>query len=156
MSRTSYNLTNMALLIRFAHFEDIEVLYVMLCDLENEMLDKKRFTEVFRKNLENKNITYLIAELDNRVVGMASCHVQLLLHHSAPVAEIQEMYVEAELRSQGIGQRLIEEILVFARKRGADYLEVTSNETRAATHRFYKREGFQKTHVKMVRKGLQE
>lgn len=143
----------MKILIRSAQSTDVEILYAMLCDLENEKLDKPCFTEVFLKNLANENITYFIAELGNQPVGMASCHVQSLLHHAAPVAEIQEMYVNPELRSQGIGQQLVEAIVAFARQQGADQLEVTSNQIRIGTHRFYEREGFQKTHYKMVRKG---
>ena len=142
----------MELLIRSAYSTDVEVLYKMLCELENEPLDKGSFTEIFLKNLANENVTYLIVELDHQPVGMASCHIQLLLHHAAPVAEIQEMYVRPELRSQGIGQRLIEAIKKNAQQKGAVQLEVTSNQSRTATHRFYEREGFQKTHYKMVRK----
>ncbi len=142
----------MELLIRSADSTDVEVLYAMLCDLENEKLDKQRFTEVFQKNMENKYITYLLAELDGQPVGMASCHVQQLLHHAAPVGEIQEMYVNPEFRSQGVGQQLVEAIVVFARQRGSDQLEVTTNQVRMDTHRFYEREGFQRTHYKMVRR----
>lgn len=140
----------MEVLIRNAHATDVEVLYAMLCELENEKLDKQRFTEVFLKNLANENITYCIAELHNQPIGMASCHVQLLLHHAAPIAEIQEMYVNPEFRSQGIGQRLVKAIMVFARQQGAHQLEVTSNQIRTATHRFYEREGFHRTHYKMI------
>lgn len=153
MSRTNYNPTDMKPLIRSARSADIEALYAMLCELENEVLDKKRFEEVFLKNLENETIIYVMAELDTLPVGMASCHVQLVLHHAAPIAEIQEMYVKPELRSRGIGQRLIEAIKIFARQQGADQLEVTSNQIRTETHRFYEREGFRKSHYKMVRKG---
>ncbi|MPR35671.1 GNAT family N-acetyltransferase [Salmonirosea aquatica] len=140
------------ILIRPACPADVEVLYTMLCDLENEMLDKEHFVKIFLKNLENQNVSYFIAELDRQSVGMASCHVQLLLHHAAPVGEIQEMYVKPELRSQGIGQRLVEAVKTFSHQRGADQLEVTSNQIRRDTHRFYEREGFIKSHVKLVRK----
>jgi PhnO protein len=151
MNRINYKPTSMELLIRRAQSTDVEILYRMLCDLEKETLDPKRFTEIFLENRENKNITYLLAELDGQAVGMASCHIQLLLHHAAPIGEIQEMYVDPAFRSQGIGQQLVEAIGVFARQHGAQQLEVTSNQIRTDTHRFYEREGFQKTHVKMVR-----
>lgn len=142
----------MELAIRPVRPADADALYRMLCDLENETLDRAAFDEVFLTNLGNENIRYLLAKIQGTPVGMASCHVQQLLHHAAPVAEIQEMYVDSTLRSQGIGRQLIEAIKGFAASRGATQIEVTSNLTRHDTHRFYEREGFQKTHAKLVMK----
>jgi PhnO protein len=140
----------MEIRIRPARPADADELYRMLCDLENTVLARESFNVAFLNNLGNENIRYLIAEVHGSPVGMASCHVQWLLHHAAPVAEIQEMYVDPALRSQGIGQQLVEAIRQFARLRGATQLEVTSNLIRLKTHRFYEREGFQKTHAKLV------
>lgn len=144
----------MELLIRPAHAADVETLYRMLCDLENEKLDREAFEAAFLTNLGNENIRYLIAQIHDSPVGLVSCHVQWLLHHAAPVAEIQEMYVDPTLRSQGIGQKLMEAIRQFAQSRGAAQIEVTSNLARLDTHRFYQREGFQKSHAKLVMKLL--
>lgn len=138
--------------IRPARSTDADSLYRMMCELENEELDKEAFFQIFLSNLGNENIYYVIAETQGTPVGMASCHVQLLLHHVALVAEIQEMYVDSNLRSHGIGRQLIENIRHFAKSQGATQLEVTSNLTRLDTHRFYQREGFQQTHTKLVMK----
>ncbi len=146
----------MEVVIRRAVQADEEVLYQMLCDLENEVLDRTTFGLVFIKNLQQESIGYFIAESNDGPAGMASCHVQLLLHHAAPVGEIQEMYVAPALRSQGIGKALIGAVFHFAGQRGARQVEVTSNKIRRDTHRFYEREGFQKTHDKLVWKGTSE
>lgn len=124
----------------------------MLCDLENEVLDRTAFAQVFQHNLSDPDIAYVVAEWDGKVVGIASCHVQSLLHHAARVGEVQEMYVDPALRSQGVGKKLLEELIRFAEGRGAVNLEVTSNQIRLDTHRFYEREGFRCTHYKLVRK----
>ncbi|WP_373514307.1 GNAT family N-acetyltransferase [Persicitalea sp.] len=142
----------MQTLIRPAQPTDATALYQMLCELENERMNREAFDEVFLTNLVNRNVLYLIAESAGQPVGMASCHVQLLLHHAAPIAEIQEMYIDPSARSQGIGKRFIKAILEFAFTCGATQIEVTSNLTRHDTHRFYEREGFQKTHAKLVLK----
>ena len=146
----------MELLIRPARADDAATLHQMLSDLENELLPVEPFTTIFLKNLADDRVGYFIAEWCGEAVGMASCHVQLLLHHAAPVAEIQEMYVRPELRSQRIGQHLLEAVKLFARQREAGQLEVASNQSRAGAHRFYEREGFQKTHFKLVRKAGKE
>lgn len=149
---TKCSVFDMELTIRPAYPADVGVFYRMLCDLENKNLDRKSFDAVFLTNLGNVNIQYLIAEIQEAPVGLASCHVQWLLHHAAPVAEIQEMYVDSSLRSRGIGRKLIEAVRQFALARGATQIEVTSNLIRHDTHRFYEREGFQKTHAKLVMK----
>lgn len=142
----------MELLIRPAQADDVSSLHRMMCDLENEVLPEESFTTVFLKNLADDRVGYFIAESSGETVGMVGCHVQLLLHHAAPIAEIQEMYVRPGLRSQRIGQRLLEAVELFARQRGAEQLEVASNQARTDAHRFYEREGFHKTHYKLVRK----
>lgn len=142
----------MELLIRPAQADDVATLHRMMSDLENQILPQEPFTAIFLKNLADERIGYFLAESSGEAVGMVSCHVQWLLHHAAPVAEIQEMYVSPELRSQRIGQRLLEAVKLFALQRGAGQLEVTSNQLRTDAHRFYEREGFLKTHCKLVKK----
>ena len=139
-----------ALYIRSATREDEETIYRMICDLENKELSRTDFNQVFQTNLAQERICYLIAELENKPVGMGSCHVQLLLHHVCMVAEIQEMYVAPEHRSREIGKALVEQLIVFAKSKGALQIEVTSNNVRENAHRFYQKEGFKKSHVKLV------
>lgn len=115
------------------------------------VLDRPGFNVAFDRNIGSPNITYFIAEQDGMPVGMVSCHIQPLLHHAALVSEIQEMYVEPEYRSHRVGKALMEHVTTFAMGEGAIQMEVTSRTTREQAHRFYQREGFEKSHVKLVR-----
>ncbi|HEV7380599.1 MAG TPA: GNAT family N-acetyltransferase [Dyadobacter sp.] len=139
------------LVIRYAMEADMDVIYDMICELENQQLDKVAFSRVYLKNIQNPDIDYFLAILDDKSVGMVSCHVQGLLHHAALVAEIQEMFVYADYRSQGIGELLMTRVVQYAIQKGAIQMEVTSRATREAAHRFYERESFLKSHVKLVR-----
>ena len=128
----------------------------MVCDLVNKLeqvsLNLDMLFTAYGMNIRNENNVYLVAEIaDKGVVGFLSCHSQSLLHHGGQlVAEIQEMYIEPAFRNQGIGKKLIEELKGILTERGALQLEVTSNRNRIASHRFYKREGFEYTHHKFV------
>ncbi|MGX5852035.1 GNAT family N-acetyltransferase [Dyadobacter jiangsuensis] len=137
--------------IRRASAADREILYHMICSLENTILDRPGFDAAFHRNVANPNISYFLAELDGKPIGIVSCHIQPLLHHAALVSEIQEMYVEPEYRSQQVGKALMERVTAFAKGEGAIQMEVTSRATREQAHRFYQREGFEKSHVKLVR-----
>ncbi|NIJ54805.1 GNAT family N-acetyltransferase [Dyadobacter arcticus] len=137
--------------IRVATIEDREIMYDMVCGLENKFLNRDDFDFAFKKNLGSSHIRYFIAYYSGKPVGMVSCHIQPLLHHAALVSEIQEMYVVPEYRSHEIGKALIARVVKFAKEHGAIQLEVTSRDIREQAHRFYQREGFEKSHVKLVR-----
>jgi (aminoalkyl)phosphonate N-acetyltransferase len=137
--------------IRRATVADLEIIYDMICGLENMILDRPAFDIAFNRNIGSPNINYFLAELDSKPVGMVSCHIQPLLHHAALVAEIQEMYVQPDYRSLHIGNALMEHVVDFAKSEGAIQIEVTSRASREAAHHFYEREGFEKSHVKLVR-----
>ncbi|WP_159470565.1 GNAT family N-acetyltransferase [Dyadobacter sp. 3J3] len=136
--------------IRSATEKDEETVYNMICDLEDKELDRESFNNAFHSNLSQERIRYVIAELDGEPVGMGSCHTQLLLHHVCVVAEIQEMYVVPRYRSKEIGKALVEKLIDFAKSKNALQIEVTSNNVRENAHRFYEKEGFRKSHVKLV------
>ncbi len=136
--------------IRPARHTDLSFVYDCLCDLEETMLNPAAFEQIFLANVDNPAVRYVVAEADNVPVGFLDCSVQQLLHHAGPVAEIQEMYVLPNWRSQGIGEQLINHIVAMARHEGWVNLEVTSNRRRTRTHEFYERMGFANTHVKLV------
>jgi PhnO protein len=142
---------NGKLTIRQARESDEDIVYRMICELENEVLNRTSFCDIFRINLASAYVACFIAELEGVATGMITCHIQPLLHHTALVAEIQEMFVDPKFRSQQIGKALMNRVVEFAKSKGAIQLEVTSRATRESAHRFYEREGFEKSHVKLVR-----
>lgn len=150
MSQPNSNPIDDGFLIRTATVVDAQAIYRMLCELEQTELPLPNFLEVFNTNLADSKIRYWVAEFKGDCVGMASCHLQLLLHHASTVGEIQEMFVYQAYRSMGVGKKLIDHVIEFVHSQGATQLEVTTNRIRVETHRFYEREGFQKTHFKLV------
>jgi len=131
------------LLIRKASLNDFKSVYGFVNDLEETEFNIESMKIAFEQNINNTDSIYLIAEVDNKPVGYLSCHSQFLLHHGGQrIAEIQEMYVNPENRKMGIGKKLIDELKRTAQQKGIDQLEVTSNNRRTKTHRFYEREKF--------------
>lgn len=137
-------------MIRPATIDDLPFVYASLCDLEETALPYAVFERIYRTNLSNPTIRYVIAELGNVPVGFASCHVQQLLHHAGPVAEIQELYVQTDSRSRGVGQQLMTHFTELAQQEGWINLEVTSNRRRQRTHAFYEGLGLIWTSQKFV------
>ncbi len=137
--------------IRSAIENDAPIIYDFLCILEDTPLDQVAFNAVFHHNLTNPLIHYLVAERLSEVVGFVSCHVQYLLHHCGKVGEIQELFVRPDVRNQHIGQQLVAAINTLALDEDFINLEVTTNQKRTDTIRFYEREAFIRTHFKLVR-----
>ncbi len=139
------------LLIRKASLFDFKSVYGFVNDLEETEFNIESMKIAFEQNINNADSIYLIAEIDNKPVGYLSCHSQFLLHHGGQrIAEIQEMYVNPENRKMGIGKKLIDELKRLAQQKGIDQLEVTSNNRRTKTHRFYEREKFVQSHKKFT------
>jgi PhnO protein len=140
-----------AVYVRDATEQDAPIIYDFICLLEDSTLDVNAFNAIFQHNLANPNVHYLVAERAGAVLGFVSCHVQYLLHHTGKVGEIQELFVRPELRSQGIGRQLVAALNELALLENFVNLEVTTNQKRLNTVRFYERELFIRTHVKLVK-----
>ena len=142
---------NSALHIRKANLNDFNSVHSFVNDLEETAFETESIKRAFELNINNPNSIYLIAEVNNKSVGYLSCHSQFLLHHGGQqIAEIQEMYVDPENRKMGIGKKLIDELKRIAYKKGIEQLEVTSQNKRTKTHRFYERENFVQSHKKFT------
>jgi len=133
-----------------ASLKDQEQIYNMLSDLESEQLNRREFNKIFAANIVDPTICYFVARHKDQIIAFASMHIQKLLHHTGNIAELQEIYVSASARGQGIGARLLAKLKTIAKKKGCKNFEVTCNMKRKDTHRFYLREGLKQTHYKFV------
>ena len=97
----------------------------------------------------------LIAEADGGIVGVLSASWQRAIHVPGVYATIQDLWVDEDWRSRGVGAELVEAIASQARGRGVSRLEVgLPRETFAAiasTESFYRRNGFEQLGPRMRR-----
>ncbi|MBS1773014.1 MAG: GNAT family N-acetyltransferase [Bacteroidetes bacterium] len=143
----------MQISIRRANENDIETVYGFLCLLSDKTYNRQLFEDVYKQNIADERNIYLVAEIDNSVVGFLSCHGQLLLHHNGWVYEIQEMYTDEIYRGQGIGKALLHKMERILSERKYDMIDVTSNNKRKEAHAFYLKNGYVQTHQKFTKKG---
>ncbi len=67
-------------------------------------------------------------------------------------AQLRSVQVRADLRSLGIGARMVAFAEDQARARGAGIVELTSNLRRTRAHAFYERHGYAKSHAGFKKK----
>jgi GNAT superfamily N-acetyltransferase len=88
----------------------------------------------------------LVADLDGDVVGV--CQVMVFPHfqHTGGwCAEIESMHVRSDIRSQGVGAKLLAAADERARREGCYRIQLTSRNVREDAHRFYLANGYELT-----------
>jgi GNAT superfamily N-acetyltransferase len=93
----------------------------------------------FIKNSDAERDRCWIAELDGAIVGSV-----FIVRHNDHAAKLRMLYVEPEARGHGVGRKLVEEALTFARSAGYSDVLLWTNPILAAAGRIYETVGFKK------------
>ncbi len=93
-----------------------------------------------RRALASDAASVLIAEHDGELVGVCTVYQDFESVRFGKRAWIEDLAVDPERRSLGIGKNLLDAAKDWAQARGATRLELTSAEARTDAHRFYERE----------------
>lgn len=91
----------------------------------------------FLQNFDPRSDACFIAEVDRRIVGAL-----FLTRRDATTAKLRLFHVETEMRGRGIGTRLVECCLRFARERGYATVTLWTNDILVEARRLYQRAGF--------------
>lgn len=136
--------------IRLARMEDADAAYALMCDMEAARLNEEAFRRIYADMLHNPMSPCLVAEEEGAVIGFLHLRMEEQLCRCARVAEVMELIVRSDVRSRGVGARLLEAATQSAKENGCIRLEVASNKVRERAHAFYRKQGMQQTHVKLT------
>jgi GNAT superfamily N-acetyltransferase len=103
--------------------------------------DERRAEVALREAIDSHDACVLVAGDAGAVVGICTAYQDLHSVRYGYRAWVEDLAVDPEHRSRGVGKRLLDAAKDWARERGATHLELDSAEPRADAHRFYEREG---------------
>jgi ribosomal protein S18 acetylase RimI-like enzyme len=146
--------------IRRARRDDVGVIVSMLADdplgSGRERIEEPLPPSYFRgfEAIErDSNIQLVVAEEGGSVVGcLQLCILPGLSSQGASRALIEVVRVAGHCRSRGIGEQLVQWAISEAQARGCKLVELFTHNTRVDAQRFYRRLGFQASHVGMTRR----
>jgi len=92
----------------------------------------------------------VVGELDGEVVATFQVsYIPGLSRKGSWRSQIEAVRVSGELRGQGVGALMIQWAIDQARERGCSLVQLTTDKSRVAAHRFYERLGFVASHEGM-------
>lgn len=153
-----------AISMRRAKAGDLPVLVALLADddlgtaREDASLPlDPGYIAAFRVIDANPDQILAVAEVDGAVVGTLQLgFLPGLSSRGAWHGQIAAVRIAAALRGRGLGERMIRWAVDQCRARGCSNVELMSNSSRRAAHRFYEKLGFVPSHVGMKLKLAQE
>ncbi|MET7601107.1 GNAT family N-acetyltransferase [Streptomyces avermitilis] len=139
--------------IRPAVAGDIPAIVAMLADdplgAQRESPDDLTpYLTALERLAKDPNQHLVVAVREDRVIGTLQLTIIPGLSRRGSTRSIIEgVRIHADERGSGLGTRLIEWAVDESRRQDCQLVQLTSDATRTAAHRFYERLGFEASHV---------
>lgn len=91
--------------------------------------------------IDSDSAAVLVADGGDGIVGFCTAYLDILSVRFGLRCWVEDLAVDPERRSLGIGAALLAAAREWAAERGASHLELDSAPARTDAHRFYEREG---------------
>lgn len=95
-----------------------------------------------------------VLRIDGRVAGMANALITISTAEGGRVLLLEDVIVRREHRGGGLGRRLVEHVLAWAREQGMMRATLLADRDNAAALDFYRKLGFAISHMRVLRKPL--
>jgi GNAT superfamily N-acetyltransferase len=133
------------MLFRTAKKKDLKCILELYKQLnENEeMIRQNEAESIWALIRKNKFIKYFIAEENSKIIS--TCYIAIipnLTRHGKSIGFIEKVITDKNYRKQGIGKRVIEQAIEYAKKCNCYKVLLQSNNKRKEAHLFYKSIGF--------------
>jgi GNAT superfamily N-acetyltransferase len=115
-------------------------------DIDNgDVLSMEEAKTAFSKFGLYPNYSLYVAEIADKVIGTFELLIMdNLAHRGQPSGIVEDVVVDTEYQSHGIGRQMMEYAIDVCRKNGCYKMALSSSLKRERAHQFYENLGFQK------------
>lgn len=144
------------IVIRNASTNDIPIILELLYDLgrprPQEDRDIEEFSNIIKKYLLSEPTKKIIvAEYDNKIVGIASMMLLSRLNRKSHELYIAELIVQKDHQNKGVGKKIMESCIDFAKQHKCHRIRLESGNHRIDSHQFYKKLGFEQSSLSFTK-----
>ncbi len=93
-----------------------------------------------------------VLRIDGQVAGMANALITISTAEGGRVLLLEDVIVRRAHRGGGLGRRLVEHVLAWAREQGMTRATLLADRDNAAALEFYRKLGFASSHMTVLRK----
>ncbi len=143
------------MMIRRATLNDLDAILAMIqrdsfTYQQEDPGGREDYVRAFEEIARDANNELIVAERGGEIVGtLQLTFIPGLTYRGGWRAQVEAVRVRHDLRNLQIGTRMMEWVIARARERGCRIVQLTTNVARVDAQRFYKRLGFEASHVGM-------
>ena len=110
--------------------------------------DLSPYRAALKQITDDPLLMQVICERGGEIVGTMQVSITPgLSRKGMSRANIEGVRVSSAVRGAGIGQKMFEWAIDYARQKGCGLVELTTDKSREDAHRFYNRLGFEPSHI---------
>lgn len=129
------------------YYKDYLTLLEQLTIVEKEKINYEQF-KIFVESLSNNHIIIVIED-NNKIIGTGTLLIEnKVIHNMGLVAHIEDIVIHNNYRKQGLGKKLIDELVNISIKANCYKIILDCNEKNS---NFYEKSGFTKKEIQMVK-----
>lgn len=143
----------MKILVRKAEKDDFECIQNLNLEIErvecsfdsNLVCDTyllKDGIKTLNEDLKNENIYFLVAVVDDKIVGFIDGEIQDKYYYKEKIAYIGHLCVDKNYRNNGIAQKLFDEFVKLVKNKGAIFVKLNAFPKNNPAINFYLKNGF--------------
>lgn len=129
------------------YYKNYLTLLELLTIVEKDKISYKQFKN-FVENLSNNHIIIVIQD-NNKIIGTGTLLIEnKIIHNMGLVAHIEDIVIDNNYRKQGLGKKLIDELINISIQSKCYKIILDCNEKNV---NFYQKSGFTKKEIQMVK-----
>lgn len=101
-------------------------------------------TDIKTRTIKEAFAVKFTAEENGKIIGRAYLYILKNELHAEPFGFLEDVFVEPEYRSKGIGSQLVKKAIKVAKSQGCYKLIGNSRFANEGAHKFYERSGLSK------------